>query len=137
MSSTKPMLNEDLIRSLTEWTQQQLGEGIQQGKLNVRKIVCRLIREGQRTKQAQMPKGTKLLPALSPIRNTTGTVGVCPLIEKNTQLGWVAYYQNNGSQECRRFRFSEFGDAAFVKAQAWRKRGLKKSRDQRRAKSGT
>ena len=66
MSSTRPTLNDKLIQELTEWTLQQLVEGIQRGKLQVRKIVCRLLREGQRTKQSQMAANTKRRPARVP-----------------------------------------------------------------------
>ena len=135
MSSTKPILNDNLIRELTTWTVQQFAEGIQQGKLDVRKIVCRLLREGQRTKQSQiptdtkrrpvqMPKGTTRSPALSRRRNTSGLVGVCPLIDSGVQLGWVAYYQKDGIQQRKKFRFSDFGDEAFAKAQTWREKGI-------------
>ncbi len=66
MNPRKPTLNDKLIQELTEWTLQQIVEAIQQGKLDVRKIVCRLLREGQRTKQAQMPRDTKGRPARKP-----------------------------------------------------------------------
>lgn len=135
MSSTRLPLNDKLLQELTEWTLQQFTEGIRHGKLDVRKIVCRLLREGQRTKQSQMgtdtkrrsarmPNGTKVTPALSPVRNTSGIVGICPLIEDGVQHGWVAYYQKDGVQQRKKFRFSDFGDAAFDKAQAWRDKGI-------------
>ena len=141
MSSIRPPLNDKLIQELTEWTLQQFIEGIRHGKLDVRKIVCRLLREGQRTKQAQMrmdtkrrpgrmPKGKKMKPALSPRRNTSGIVGICPLVDDGVQLGWVAYYQKDGVQQRKKFRFSDFGDEAFAKAQAWREKGI---RDRMRA----
>jgi hypothetical protein len=136
MSSSRPPLNDKLIQELTEWTLQQFLEGIRHGKLDVRKIVCRLLREGQRTKQSQMrtaatrlptrvPKGKKGPPALSPRRNSSGMVGICPHIDGGVQLGWVAYYQNNGVQQRKKFRFSDFGDQAFAKAQAWRVKGIR------------
>ena len=135
MSSTEPTLNDNLIQELTAWTLQQIAEGIQQGKLDARRIVCRLLREGQRTKQSQMPtytkrrpvrmpKGNKVTPALSPRRNTSGSVGICPLISDGLQIGWVAYYQREGVQQRKGFRFSDFGDEAFAKAQAWREKGI-------------
>ncbi len=135
MSSIRPPLNDKLIQELTEWTLQQFIESIQHGKLDVRKIVCRLLREGQRTKQSQMRmdterrparvlKGEKVTPALSPRRNTSGIVGICPLVEDGIQIGWLAYYQKNGVQQRKRFRFSDFGDEAFAKAQAWRRKGI-------------
>lgn len=141
MNPSTPTLSDKLIQELTEWTLQQIVEAIQQGKLDVRKIVCRLLREGQRTKQAQMPrdargrpapmpKGKKEAPALSPRRNTSGIVGVCPLIEGDLQLGWVAYYQKDGVQQRESFRFSDVGEEAFSKAKAWREKGL---RDRMRA----
>jgi hypothetical protein len=141
MSSIRPPLNDRLIQELTEWTLQQFMEGIRHGKLDVRKIVCRLLREGQRTKQAQMrtdterrparmPKGKNATPALSPRRNSSGIVGICPLIHGGVQLGWVAYYQKDGAQQRKMFRFSDFGDKAFAKAQAWREKGI---RDRMRA----
>ena len=135
MSSIRPPLNDRLIQELTEWTLQQFIEGIQQGKLDAKRIVCRLLREGQRTKQSQMPtytkrrrvrmpKGEKETPALSPRRNTSGIVGVCPLVDDGIQLGWVAYFQKDGIQQREKFRFSDFGDEAFAKAQAWREKGI-------------
>jgi hypothetical protein len=136
MSATGPPLNDKLIQELTEWTLQQFIDGIRHGKLNVKKIVCRLLREGQRTKQSQMrtdtkrrparmPKGKKATPALSQHRNTSGIVGICPLIDDGVQLGWVAYYQKDNVQQRKRFRFSDFGDKAFAKAQAWREKGVR------------
>ncbi len=138
MSSTRPILSDDLIQELTAWTLRQFAEGIQRDKLDVRKIVCRLLREGQQTKQlqmpkgtkrrpAQMPKGTKRAPSLSPRRNTSGIVGVCPLIEQGVQLGWVAYYQKDDVQQRRKFRFSEFGDETLANAQSWREKCLQQS----------
>jgi hypothetical protein len=136
MISIRPPLNGKLIQELTEWTLHQFIESLRKGKLDVRKIVCRLLREGQRTKQSQMradtkrrpvrmPKGKKETPALSPRRNTSGIVGICPLIDNGVQLGWVAYFQKDGVQQRKRFRFSDFGDEAFAKAQAWRHRGIR------------
>ena len=135
MSSIRPPLNDKLIQELTEWTLQQFMEGIRHGKLDVKRIVCRLLREGQRTKQSQMPtdtkqrpvrmpKGKKETPALSPRRNTSGIVGICPLIDDGVQLGWVAYYQKDGVQQREKSRFSDFGDEAFARAQAWREEGI-------------
>jgi hypothetical protein len=135
MSSTIPTLDDNLIQELTAWTLQQIAAGIQQGKLDARRIVCRLLREGQRTKQSQMPtytkrrpartpEGKKVTPALSPRRNTSGIVGICPLIDDGVQLGWVAYYQKDSVQQRKGFRFSDFGDEAFAKAQAWREKGI-------------
>jgi hypothetical protein len=72
-----------------------------------------------------MPKGKKETPALSPRRNTSGIVGICPLTENGVQLGWVAYYQKDGVQQRERFSFSDFGDEAFAKAQAWREEGIR------------
>ena len=135
MSATGPPLNDKLIQELTEWTLQQFIDGIRHGKSHVKKFVCRLLREGQRTKHAQlltgakrrpaqMPKGKQVTPALSPRRNTSGIVGICPLIDDGVQLGWVAYYQRDGVQQRKGFRFSDFGDEAFAKAQAWREKGI-------------
>jgi hypothetical protein len=152
MSATDPMLTEALIRELTEWTRQQLSEDLQRGRrLSLRKIVCRLLREGQKTIQSQMPrtrewrpspsgmewrpgipKGTKHTPALSPRRNTSGIVGICPLIEKGINLGWVAYYQKNGVQQRKRFSFSEYGDQALDEARAWREKGRQSKQAARR-----
>jgi len=122
MSSTKRPLSDELIQELTEWALQQFIAGIQQGKLNVKKIVCRLLREGQRAKQSQMPTDTqrrpariskhkKVSPQLSRRRNTSGIVGVCPFFDDGVQHGWVAYYQKDGTQRRKKFRFSEFGDS--------------------------
>lgn len=135
MTSIRRPLNDKLIQELTEWTLQQLSEGFRRGRVDARKIVCHLLREGQRTKQLQMhtdtkrptermPKGKKETPALSPRRNTSGIVGICPYTERGIQLGWIAYYQKDGVQQRKMFRFSDFGDETFAKAQAWRDEGI-------------
>ena len=61
---------------------------------------------------------------MSPRRNTSGGVGICPLVANGVQLGWVAYYQKDGVQQRKGFRFSDFGDETFAKAQAWRDQGI-------------
>jgi hypothetical protein len=135
MTSSRRLLNAKLIQELTEWTLEQLSEGMRKGKVDARKIVCRLLIEGQRTKQlqthtdtkqqtARMPNGKKETPALSPRRNTSGIVGICPYTERGIQLGWMAYYQKDGVQQRKIFRFSDFGDETFDKAQAWRDEGI-------------
>lgn len=143
MRPSRPTLNDKLIQELTEWTPQQFIEGIQQGKLEVRKIVCRLLRESQRTKQSQMPtdtkrrparmpKGKKETPALSPRRNTSGIVGVCPPIDNGVQLGWVAYYQKDGIQRVRNLVSSDSDRHAVLEAArhppCWRADVLARSR---------
>jgi len=133
-------IDSKLIDELTDWVRQQFVDDFENGRqFNVRKIVSHILRAGQRSKQAQVAqakgkvkKGTKVHPALSPQRNTSGIVGICPLIERHKMLGWVGYYQRNGKQVRKRFRFSEHGQWAFARAKNWRAERIKQKQNKRR-----